>query len=279
MQEIVMSKNKIVSREQWIEARQALLAKEKQLTRQHDELARRRRELPWERIEKQYTFDSPRGKVTLADLFAGRSQLLIYHFMFGPEWKEGCPSCSYVSDHLDGAVPHLAARDVTLTMVSRAPLAKIEAFKKRMGWKFPWVSSFGSDFNYDYQASFTPEQRATGKVYYNYTEQPFPSEEGPGASVFYKDPKTGEIFHTYSTYGRGLDSFVGTYTLLDLVPKGRDEDGLPFDMAWVRHHDRYDTGVLADSDRPYWPKFEEKSSGAPSSSSCCHDGTTTEAQR
>src|SRR5690349_1942521 len=151
-----MTPHRIVSREQWTEARRAHLAKEKQLTRQRDELARERRELPWEKVEKSYLFDSPRGKVTLADLFAGRSQLLIYHFMFGPEWKEGCPSCSFVSDHLDGAVPHLAARDVTLTMVSRAPLAKIDAFKRRMGWHFPWVSSFGGDFNYDYQASFKP---------------------------------------------------------------------------------------------------------------------------
>jgi len=199
--------------------------------------------------------------------------LLIYHFMFGPEWKEGCPSCSYVCDHIGPAAPHLAARDVTLTMVSRAPLANIETFKKRMGWRFPWVSSFGSDFNYDYQASFKPEQRATGKVYYNFTEQPFPSEEGPGASVFYKDPNSGEIFHTYSTYGRGLDALVGTYTLLDMVPRGRDEDQLPFDMAWVRHHDRYESGVLADADKPYWPKFDAAPATAASSttSTCCHD--------
>ena len=266
-----MSSHPIVSREQWIEARRSLLAKEKQLTRQHDQLARERRELPWVRVEKEYVFDTPNGKKALGELFAGRSQLFIYHFMFGPEWKEGCPSCSFVSDHLDGTVPHLAARDVTLTMVSRAPLAKIEAFKKRMGWRFPWVSSSGSDFNYDYQASFTPEQRATGKVYYNFTEQKFPSEEGPGASVFYKDPKTGEIFHTYSTYGRGVDQFIGTYTVLDLVPKGRDEDDLTFDMAWVRHHDRYESGVLADADRPYWPKVASQATeNSAGSSSCCH---------
>jgi len=266
-----MSNHQIVSREEWIEARRVHLAKEKQLTRLRDELARERRELPWEKVERQYTFDSPRGKVTLADLFAGRSQLLIYHFMFGPDWKEGCPSCSFVSDHLDGAVPHLAARDVTLTMVSRAPLAKIEPFKRRMGWQFPWVSSFGSDFNYDYQASFKPEERAKGSVYYNYTNQPFPSEEGPGASVFYKDPSGGgEICHTYSTYGRGLDSFIGTYTLLDLVPKGRDEEKLSFDMAWVRHHDRYATGgQLLDADRPYWPEVARETGS--SSPSCCHD--------
>src|SRR5688500_1648317 len=183
-----MSDHKIVSHDEWLEARRAHLAKEKQLTRDRDELARERRELPWERVERDYVFDTPRGKASLADLFAGRGQRFTYHFMFGPEWKEGCPSCSYVCDHLDGAVEHLAARDVTLTMVSRAPLEKIETFKKRMGWHFPWVSSFGSDFNYDYHASFTPEQRATGKVDYNYTIQEFPSQEAPGASVFYKDP-------------------------------------------------------------------------------------------
>jgi predicted dithiol-disulfide oxidoreductase (DUF899 family) len=273
-----MNIHQIVSPEQWIEARRAHLAKEKQLTRQRDELARERRELPWVRVEKNYVFDAPRGKVTLADLFAGRSQLLIYHFMFGPDWKDGCPSCSFVCDHIDGAVPHLAARDVTLTMVSRAPLPKIEAFKKRMGWRFPWVSSFGNDFNYDYHATFTPEQKAKGKVDYNYTMQEFPSEEAPGASVFYREPSSGEVFHTYSTYGRGLDPFVGTYTLLDLVPKGRDEDKLAFSMEWVRHHDRYDGGGLADADKPYWPKIASAAVPAPSaaastSSSCCHGST------
>jgi len=193
--------------------------------------------------------------------------LLIYHFMFGPDWKEGCPSCSFVSDHLDGAVPHLAARDVTLTMVSRAPLAKIEAFKNRMGWHFPWVSSFGSDFNFDFQASFTPEQKATGKVLYNYKMQPFPSTESPGASVFYKDASTGQIFHTYSTYERGLDSFITSYTLLDLTPKGRDEDTLPFAMQWVRHHDRYSGGDFADANKPYWPQVAGQP--APAQKSCC----------
>jgi predicted dithiol-disulfide oxidoreductase (DUF899 family) len=175
-----------------------------------------------------------------------------------------------VSDHLDGAVPHLAARDTTLVMVSRAPLARIEPFKQRMGWQFPWVSSFGGDFNYDYHVSFTPEQKAKGKVDYNYEMAEFPSDEAPGASVFYRDPSTGEIFHTYSVYARGLDPLLGTYTLLDMVPKGRDEDGLPFSMAWVRHHDRYDSGVLADADRPYWPEVMS-SPAATGSSSCCHD--------
>ena len=257
-----MKAHKIVSQEQWIEAQRAHLAKEKQLTRQRDELARQRRELPWVRVEKDYLVDSPKGKVKLADLFEGCSQLIIYHFMFGPEWKEGCPSCSFVCDHMDGAVEHLAARDVTLTMVSRAPLAKIEPFKKRMGWHFPWVSSFGNDFNRDYHVSFTEEEKASGNVDYNYAVAPFPSTEAPGLSVFFKDPQSGEIFHTFSVYARGLDALVGTYTLLDYVPKGRDEDDLPFSMAWVRHHDRYDTGKLADPDRPYWPKFE-------ATSSCC----------
>jgi predicted dithiol-disulfide oxidoreductase (DUF899 family) len=253
--------------EKWIEARKALLAREKQLTYQHDDLARERREMPWVKIEKDYVFDTVVGKKSLGDLFAGRSQLLIYHFMFGPEWKEGCPSCSYVCDHLNGAVPHLAARDVTLTMVSRAPLEKIQAFKKRMGWQFPWVSSFGTDFNYDFHVSFTPQQRAGGKVDYNYTMQEFPSEEAPGANVFYRDASTGEIFNTYSVYGRGLDAFVTAYTLLDLVPKGRDEDDLAFSMEWVRHHDRYEGGEFLDTEKPFWPKFEPTLPAK--SSSCC----------
>src|SRR5262245_57836169 len=257
-----MITHRIVSQEEWVQARRAHLAKEKRLTRERDELARERRELPWVRVEKDYEFEAPQGKVILEDLFGGRSQLVVYHFMFGPDWKEGCPSCSFVSDHLDGAVPHLAARDVSLVMVSRAPLAKISAFKKRMGWRFPWVSSFGSEFNRDYQASFRPEERAKGEVYYNYTRQPFPSDEAPGASVFYKDPATGEIFHTYSTYGRGLDPLVGTYVVLDLVPKGRDEDQLPFSMQWVRHHDRYESGGFLDVDKPYWPKAESQESSA-----------------
>jgi predicted dithiol-disulfide oxidoreductase (DUF899 family) len=168
-------KHKVVSGEEWIAARKSLLKKEKEATQLRDQLAVERRKLPWVKVEKNYVFDAPEGKVTLADLFGGRSQLIIYHFMFHPDWKEGCPSCSFLVDHIDGAVPHVAARDVTLTMVSRAPLPKIEAFKKRMGWHFRWVSSFGSDFNFDYHASFAPEQKAGGKVDYNYTVQEFPS--------------------------------------------------------------------------------------------------------
>ncbi len=231
----------VVSHTEWLAARSEFLTKEKEFTRLRDELSRQRRILPWEKVEKRYEFDSTEGKVTLADLFDGRSQLMVYHFMFGPGWEQGCKSCSYVADHFDGATLHLAHRDTTLVVVSRAPLAEIEAFKKRMGWKFQWVSSFNSDFNFDYQVSFTPEETAGGKVCYNYATREFPSEEAPGASIFARNA-AGEIFHTYSTYGRGLDLLMGTYNILDLVPKGRDEDGLDFSMSWVRHHDRYETG-------------------------------------
>ena len=244
---------KVVSRDEWLTARKNLLAKEKQLTRDHDAIAAERRQLPWVKVEKNYVFDSPSGKKTLADLFGGKSQLIVYHFMFGPDWKEGCPSCSFNMDHTDGALVHLAQRDVTFTAISRAPLSKIEAFKKRMGWKFNWVSSHDTDFNYDYQASFTPEQIAKGKVEYNFDLVEFPSAEAPGISVFYKD-KDGNIFHTYSAYARGSENTINTYNYLDYVPKGRDEDNLPFAMAWLRHHDRYEGGQLADVDRPYWPK-------------------------
>jgi predicted dithiol-disulfide oxidoreductase (DUF899 family) len=271
-----MTEHPIVSREAWVEARMALLAREKENTRQRDELARRRRELPWVRVDQRYVFDGPQGPATLADLFGPHSQLVVYHFMFGPDLAEGCPSCSFVSDHLDAATAHLAARDVSLAMVSRAPLPKIEAFKRRMGWRFPWVASFANSFNHDFHVHFTPEERAAGAVYHNYTMEPFPSTEAPGASVFYKDPATGEVFHTYSTFGRGLDAMVGAYVLLDLVPKGRDEDGLPFTMQWVRHHDRYDNraagSAFADADRPYWPKVvadEEPTIATGTAGSCC----------
>jgi predicted dithiol-disulfide oxidoreductase (DUF899 family) len=242
---------KIVSRDEWLTARKELLAKEKQLTRQRDAVSAERRALPWVKVDKQYVFDGPNGKQTLADLFDGRSQLVVYHFMFGPEWKEGCPSCSFVMDHTDGMLLHLAQRDVTFTAISRAPFEKIEAFKKRMGWRFKWLSSNGSDFNLDYHVSFPKGE----KVYYNFHMTEFPSDEGPGISVFYKD-RDGQIFHTYSSYARGTETLVGTYHCLDLVPKGRDEDGLPFTMAWLRHHDRYDNGYLADASKPYWPAFD-----------------------
>jgi predicted dithiol-disulfide oxidoreductase (DUF899 family) len=236
----------IVSRAEWLAARNEFLTKEKEFTRLRDELSRRRRALPWEKVEKRYEFDSTRGKITLADLFDGRSQLIVYHFMFGPGWQEGCPSCSYVADHFDGSLLHLANRDTTLAVVSRAPLAEIDAFKKRMGWKFQWVSSYGSDFNFDYHVSFTPEERSRGEVYYNYVMDKFLREEGPGFSVFAKDA-AGEIFHTYSTYGRGVDILIGAYNFLDLVPKGRDEDHLAFTMEWVRHHDRYENSLKASA--------------------------------
>jgi predicted dithiol-disulfide oxidoreductase (DUF899 family) len=229
----------VVSAAQWLEARKAFLAKEKQFTRMRDELSRQRRELPWERVEKNYVFDTPAGKQTLGDLFAGRSQLIIYHFMLGPGWPEGCPSCSLLADTIDGTLVHLANRDVTLMAVSRAPLPEIERFKQRMGWRFKWASSNGNDFNRDYHVSFTKDELEQGSMYYNYAQQAFPSEEGPGASVFYKD-ENGEIFHTYSTYARGGDLLLNTYNFLDLAPRGRDEDELVFTMSWVRHHDRYE---------------------------------------
>jgi len=252
---------KVVSQAEWLAARKQLLKKEKELTKLRDALSQERRELPWEKVEKQYLFDGPNGNETLADLFAGRSQLIVYHFMFGPGWEQGCPSCSYLADHFGGSLVHLANRDVTLAVVSRAPIAQIEAFKQRMGWQFRWVSSFANDFNHDYNASFTKEEMANGKVDYNYEMAEFPAEEAPGASVFYKND-AGEIFHTYSTYARGLDILVGAYNFLDLVPKGRDEDGLAFSMAWVRHHDRYAEGYSVDPKAQY---AAPKGAG----SSCC----------
>jgi predicted dithiol-disulfide oxidoreductase (DUF899 family) len=228
-----------VSRDDWIAARKELLRKEKQFTRERDRLSALRRQLPWVKVEKAYVFDGPAGKETLADLFDKRSQLIVYHFMFGPGWEQGCPSCSLLADHFDGATVHLAQRDVTFVAISRAPLAEIEPFRRRMGWRFKWLSSADNDFNHDYQVSFTPDEMAKGKVYYNYNMGEFPSEEAPGASVFYKDA-AGQIFHTYSCYARGLDILIGAYNWLDLAPKGRDEADLPWTMAWVRHHDRYE---------------------------------------
>jgi predicted dithiol-disulfide oxidoreductase (DUF899 family) len=239
MTKTAMEKPKIVAREEWNTERRDLLKREKELTRLRDEVSRKRRELPWVRVEKEYLFDSPKGKATLGDLFHGRSQLIVYHFMFGPGWEQGCPSCSFIADHMDGSWVHLAHRDVTLLAVSRAPLAQIETFRKRMSWRFPWVSSNANDFNFDYHVSFTKEEMAKGEVNYNYEMRRFGSEEAPGASVFFKDPE-GRIFHTYSTYARGLDMLIGAYHYLDLTPKGRDEDQLPHGMAWVRHHDRYE---------------------------------------
>ena len=258
----------VVSHQEWLAARKDFLDKEKEFTRLRDELSRQRRALPWEKVDKRYEFDSARGKVSLSDLFGGRSQLVLYHFMLGPGWPQGCPSCSYLSDHFDGAAIHLANRDTTLAVISRAPIAEVEAFKKRMGWKFPWVSAFHSDFNYDYHVSFTPEERASGKVYYNYTVDEFPAEEGPGLSVFAKDA-AGDVFHTYSTFARGLDILVGTYNFLDLVPKGRDEDGLSFTMSWVRHHDKYEQGYQTDAALTPNELFEKYQQQKSATGSCC----------
>jgi predicted dithiol-disulfide oxidoreductase (DUF899 family) len=247
--------HKIVSQQEWTTARKALLKREKESARLLEQLAEERRKLPWVKVTKDYVFDAPGGAmVKLADLFGSRSQLVVYHFMFGPDWKEGCPSCSYVSDHNDATLPHLAARDVSYVAISHAPIEKLQAFQKRMGWKFNWVSAYHTDFNQDFHVSFSKEETAKGKVYYNYEETEFPSEEGPGLSVFYKND-AGEIFHTYSTFARGLDMLLGTYRILDMVPKGRDEEELPFGMAWVRYHDRYETSSkeFADKDMPYWP--------------------------
>ncbi|WP_321476283.1 DUF899 domain-containing protein [uncultured Paludibaculum sp.] len=237
----------VVSIDEWLEARKALLAQEKALTRQRDNLSRQRRALPWVKVEKEYVFDGAQGPVSLSNLFAGRTQLLVYHFMFGPEWAEGCPSCSLVADNIDGALVHLAQRDTTPVMVSRAPIGKIEAFRKRMGWNSEWVSSYRNTFNWDYHVSFTKDEMAQGEMYYNFGMNRFPQDEAPGVSVFYKDP-AGSIFHTYSAYARGVESLLGTYDLLDMTPKGRDEDQLPFGMAWVRHHDRYERSETTRAD-------------------------------
>jgi len=260
--------SKVVSHDEWIAARKELLKKEKEFTRRRDEISRLRRELPRERVEKNYVFDAPEGKVSLAELFGDRSQLVVYHFMLGPGWKEGCPSCSYLADHFDGMTIHLANRDVMFAVVSHAPIAEIEAFKKRMGWKFRWVSSFANDFNYDYDVSLRPEDKGKAEVYYNYEMMAFPSEERPGLSVFNKDA-SGQVFHTYSTYARGLDIVVGTYNILDMVPKGRDESELKHTMAWVRHHDKYDTGYVVDPNAGYvQPEVVTvKAAGG----KCCHE--------
>ncbi|MGB7436483.1 MAG: thioredoxin family protein [Candidatus Acidiferrum sp.] len=247
---------KVVSREEWLVARKELLAKEKELTRQRDAINAKRRELPWVKIDKEYVFDTPEGKKTLADLFAGRSQLIIRHFMFGPDWKEGCVGCSFASDHVEGALVHLEHHDVSYVTVSRAPLAEIEDFKKRMGWSFPWVSSFENDFNYDYHVSFTDEEIAQREAFYNFERRalPFPSRELSGLSVFYKDA-SGDIFHTYSCHARGDEGGLTTYFYLDLTPKGRNETGPGHNLGdWVRHHDRYEAGGFVDASGRYHAK-------------------------
>ena len=233
-------RDRVVSHEEWLKARLELLAAEKEFTRQRDAVTRRRMAMPWERVETSYRFEGPHGALSLADLFDGRSQLIVYHFMLGPDWEEGCKSCSFWADNFNGIPIHLNHRDVTFTAVSRAPLAKIEAYKKRMGWSFPWVSSYGSDFNRDYNVSFTAAELQK-PVFLNYEMRKLPSDEDewPGISVFNKD-EAGAIYHTSSCYSRGIDMGNAAYQFLDLVPKGRDEDGFDFSMAWVCRHDAYD---------------------------------------
>jgi predicted dithiol-disulfide oxidoreductase (DUF899 family) len=233
-----MQPHKIVSRQEWIEARKAHMAREKELIRARDRLSEERRQLPWVKVDKAYTFDGPTGKVTLADLFKGRNQLVVQHVMFAPEWDAACKNCSFWADALDRMAPHLAARDTAMVAVSRAPLAKLEAFKTRMGWTFDWVSSGDNEFNYDYGVSFTREQIDAGKAQYNYGTTPLYGDELPGISVFYRD-EGGDVFHTYSTYARGLDMMNAAYHYLDLTPLGRHEEGLPYPMDWVRLRDQY----------------------------------------
>ncbi|EUC01139.1 protein of unknown function DUF899 thioredoxin family protein [Rhizobium sp. CF080] len=231
-------RNQVVSSEEWLKARLELLAAEKEFTRQRDALTRRRMAMPWEQVEKSYRFEGPDGELSLEDFFDGRSQLIVYHLMFAPDWEEACKSCSFWADNFDGIPIHLNHRDVTFVAISRAPLAKIDAYKKRMGWSFPWFSSHGSDFNFDYQVSVKPEDLAKGGAYYNYKVQPSNASEEVGISVFCRN-ESGEVFHTYSCYSRGVDMLNGAYHFLDLVPKGRDEDELRFSMAWLRRHDQY----------------------------------------
>jgi predicted dithiol-disulfide oxidoreductase (DUF899 family) len=244
----------VVSPDRWIAERKKLLAREKELTHLRDRIAEERRALPWVRVDKNYVFDTPEGKRKLADLFEGRSQLMVQHFMLGPDWEQGCPSCSFMADHTDGMKIHLEHRDITFVAVSRAPLAEIERFHRRMGWQFKWVSSNGNDFNFDFHVSFTPEERAQGEVYYNFGMTDFPAEEAPGISLFYKN-EAGEVFHTYSTFGRGVEVMIGAYNMIDLAPKGRDERDVPNKMEWVRHHDRYEPAPVAKA--------------APAAGSCC----------
>jgi predicted dithiol-disulfide oxidoreductase (DUF899 family) len=257
-----MMHNRIVTRDEWLTARKALLAKEKELTRLRDQVGAERRELPWVRVDKQYVFEGPAGKETLADLFDRRSQLIIKHFMLGPGWQEGCVGCSFEVDHIEGALVHLEHHDVSYVVVSRAPLPEIETFKKRMGWRFKWVSSYGSDFNYDFLVSFKPDEIETGEVYYNYEMRKVGIEELSGRSVFYKDTD-GDIFHTYSSYARGGDLMLGTYNILDLMPKGRNETGPNHNLTdWVRHHDRYDEGGFVAPTGRYVPAESLADSGS-----------------
>jgi predicted dithiol-disulfide oxidoreductase (DUF899 family) len=236
-----MANPKVASREEWLQARKALLIHEKEETQLRDRNAAERLALPWVEVDKAYTFDTPSGRKTLAELFDGRGQLVIYHFMLPPEWEAGCPGCSFLADHLDGTLPHLNHHDVTLIVVSRAPLDKIAAYKARMGWKFPWVSSFDGDFNYDYGVSFSPETIAAGATY-NFEPVGADAGEAPGLSAFYKD-ETGQVFHTYSSYARAGEELIGTYMILDRAPLGRNESGNMGD--WMRRHDEYEDAAPA----------------------------------
>jgi len=234
-----MTTHKVVNHDAWIAARQRFLLKEKEFTRLRDELSRERRELPWERVDKEYVFESTNGRETLADLFGEHSQLIVYHFMYGPDWEIGCRSCSFWADNFNNIVPHLAARDASLVAVSLAPLQKLQAQARRFGWTFKWVSSHGSDFNFDYHVSFSPEALERGDAVYNYAPQKLGSTEMPGISAFFRDGK--QIYHSYSTYARGLDMLNAAYHYLDIAPKGRDEEGLAYPQQWVRHRIAYET--------------------------------------
>lgn len=245
--------HRVADRDSWLEERKALLAEEKEMTRLRDRIAARRRELPWVKVDKSYRFDTPQGQKTLADLFDGRSQLIIQHFMFAPDWDQGCVGCSFGLDHIEAALQHIEHHDVSFVAVARAPLAQLEAFWKRMGWRARFASSAGSDFNYDFRVSFTPDEVKAGKAHYNFRETEIGISEMPGISVFCKDSRC-DIFHTYSTYDRGSEGILTAYALLDLTPKGRNENGPRFDLSdWVKHHDLYD-----------------KKDSVPNKSDCCH---------
>ncbi len=229
----------IVSRKQWLEARLELLQAEKAHSRARDELTRARQVMPWVKIDKEYLFDGPDGLESLSDLFEDKSQLIVYHFMFDTDWAAGCKSCSFLADHYGPSIPHIGQRDVAMVTISKGPLEKLQEFQNRMGWSFKWLSSGSTDFNRDFNVSFTDEELA-GKVYYNFSDgASFPAKEAPGISVFTKDTE-GRIYHTYSSYSRGLENFIGAYALLDIVPKGRDEGDLPYPMEWLRLHDVYE---------------------------------------
>ncbi|HEV3338999.1 MAG TPA: thioredoxin family protein [Pirellulales bacterium] len=244
------SEHRVVSREEWLRERVSLLAEEKELTRRRDALASKVRDLPWVKVDKPYTFDAPTGRVSLADLFGAHSQLIVYHFMFDPTWSQGCKSCSFIADHYNGIVVHLAHRDIAFITVSKAPTEKLEQFRGRMGWTFPWVSAASSDFSHDFGVSFTDQELADAKTVYNFTGKPYPMRELPGLSVFYKDAR-GDIYHTYSSFARGLENFLAAYQYIDVTPKGRDEAETG-GMGWLRHHDRYDDANFVDpwAERP-----------------------------